>query len=98
MSICELCRQFEDAKCNFGLRLPQRMSCRHFEPGIEKFCANPTDFVSAGQILQMASYFGLKGAEMKKIKQMATTAEENRLDSGREAPPFLDPQKSVESI
>ena len=74
------------------------MSCRHFEPGIEKFCSNPTDFVSAAQILQMAGFFGLKGAEMKKVKQMATVEEQSRLTSGSETSPFIDPQEPVESI
>jgi len=47
------------------------MSCREFEPGIEKFCSNPGDFVGTGQILQMATFFGIKGTELKKITIMA---------------------------
>jgi hypothetical protein len=76
MIICEFCRQFQkDGKCKFGLRIPKRMSCREFNPGMERFCSDPSDFVGAGQILQMAGFFGLKGPEMKKIRAMATLAE-----------------------
>jgi len=50
------------------------MSCREFEPGIEKFCSNPADFVGTSQILQMATYFGIKGSELKKITLMAERA------------------------
>jgi hypothetical protein len=42
---------------------------------MERFCSDPSDFVGAGQILQMAGFFGLKGPEMKKIRAMATLAE-----------------------
>lgn len=51
------------------------MSCREFGPSIERFCANPKDFVSAGQIVQMASFFGFQRTEMKKIKLMADEEE-----------------------
>ncbi|HYL98874.1 MAG TPA: hypothetical protein VEZ90_07955 [Blastocatellia bacterium] len=74
------------------------MSCRHFEPGIEKFCSDPTDFVSAGQILQMATFFGLKGTEMRKVKQIAKTEEQSRLNASSGAPSFLDPTKPAEGI
>jgi hypothetical protein len=47
------------------------MSCREFEPGIEKFCSDPGDFVVTGQILQTATFFGIEGAELKKITIMA---------------------------
>lgn len=74
MVICEFCIQFRaDGRCAFGLRIPKAMSCREFQPGIEKFCSDPADFVSAGQILQMANYFGVKGTELKKVTAMATT-------------------------
>jgi hypothetical protein len=53
------------------------MGCREFEPGIKKFCSEPGDFVNSGQLIQMATYFGIKGTELKKIKQMA--AQEERL-------------------
>jgi hypothetical protein len=47
------------------------MGCREFEPGMEKFCSNPKDFVSPRQIVEMATHFGIKGLELKKIKLMA---------------------------
>ena len=61
-----------------GLNIPKGMSCREFGPTIEKFCANPNDFVSPSQIIQMAMYFGFKKAELKKIKLMAEAAEISR--------------------
>jgi len=72
MLICEFCvHQQQSGDCALGLRIPKRMSCREFEPGIEKFCSNPGDFVGTGQILQMATFFGIKGTELKKITIMA---------------------------
>jgi hypothetical protein len=47
------------------------MTCREFAPGVEKFCSNPSDFVSPDQIVQMAVYFGIKGIELKKVKLTA---------------------------
>jgi hypothetical protein len=76
MIICEFCLQFQkDGTCAFGLNIPKRMGCRDFDPGIEKFCSNPTDFVSPSQITQMAGFFGLKGIELKKVKLMAAREE-----------------------
>jgi len=75
MIICEFCVQLRDGdKCGFGLKIPKNMSCREFEPGIERFCSNPGDFASTGQILQMARFFGIKGREMKKVQAVATLA------------------------
>jgi hypothetical protein len=54
------------------------MSCRSFDPGIEKFCSEPSDFVNPSQIIQMATFFGFKKAELKKIKLMAEAAETSR--------------------
>lgn|ERR1700754_1891973 len=80
MIICEFCLQHqEDGKCRFGLNLPKHMGCREFDPGIEKFCSKPGDFVNAGQLIQMATYFGIKGMELKKVKQMAAQEERIRL-------------------
>jgi hypothetical protein len=62
-----------------GLNIPKAMSCREFGPGIEKFCSNPNDFVSPSQIVQMATFFGFKKAELKKIRLMAEAAEISRL-------------------
>jgi len=52
------------------------MRCREFSPGIERFCANPKDFVNSGQLLQMATFFGIKGSELKKVKVMAKRHED----------------------
>jgi hypothetical protein len=72
MRICEFCLQFrDDGVCAYGLRLPKQMHCREFDPGMEKFCSNPADFVSSAQIIQMATFFGIRGAELKKIKLMS---------------------------
>jgi hypothetical protein len=54
------------------------MSCREFDPTIERFCSNPADFVSSAQLLQMCAFFDIKGVELKKIKIMAARAEEDR--------------------
>ena len=80
MIICEFCLQYkEGGQCGLGLNMPRRMGCREFDPGIEKFCSSPGDFVNAGQIIQMAAYFGIKGVELKKVKLMA--GQEERLRS-----------------
>jgi hypothetical protein len=79
MTICEFCVQFQkDGKCAFGLKLPRHMSCREFDPSIEKFCSDPSDFAGSGQIIQMATFFGIKGVELKKIKLIAAQEERSR--------------------
>lgn len=76
MIVCELCSHYEpDGECRLGLKIPKGMSCREFSPGIERFCSNPKDFVSSSQIVQMASFFGMKGTELKKVKVMAARHE-----------------------
>lgn len=81
MIICDFCLQFQkDGTCAFGLNIPKRMGCRDFDPGIEKFCSNPTDFVSPSQIAQMAGFFGLKGIELKKVKLMAAREEKTQAE------------------
>ena len=80
MIICEFCRRYEpDGKCGLGLNIPKRMGCREFDPGVEKFCSKPNDFVSPRQIVEMATYFGIKGMELKKIKFMIAREESIRL-------------------
>ena len=92
MTLCEFCIQFQsDGRCRLGLKLPKQMGCREFDPGIEKFCSNPGDFVNSGQIIQMATYFGIKGMELKKVKQMA--AQEERMNS---KPPVADAPAAAE--
>lgn len=78
MTICEFCLQFRDGQCTFGLNLPKGMGCREFDPGMEKFCADPKDFKNAGQIVEMATFFGIKGTELKKVKVIAKREEQIR--------------------
>ena len=79
MIVCDFCMQHqEDGECGLGLRIPKHMSCREFAPGLVKFCSNPNDFASTAQIVQMSSFFGIKGMELKKVKVMAARAEEMR--------------------
>jgi hypothetical protein len=47
------------------------MRCREFSPGVEKFCADPADFVSPNQIVEMAKFFGIDKTELKKVKIIA---------------------------
>ena len=80
MIVCEFCVHYEpDGKCRLGLNIPKAMGCREFKPGLERFCSDPKDFVSPRQIIDMATYFGIKGTELKKIKLMTASAETNRL-------------------
>jgi hypothetical protein len=79
MIICEFCLRYEPGgKCGLGLTIPKRMGCHEFDPGVEKFCADPSDFVSSRQIVEMATYFGIKGMELKKVKAMTAREESNR--------------------
>ena len=71
MTICEFCQHYENSSCRVGMNIPKTMRCREFAPGIEKFCANPADFVSPNQIVEMAKFFGLNNTELKKVKIIA---------------------------
>ena len=72
MNICDFCLlRSQDGACRLGLNPPKTMKCREFAPGIEKFCAKPTDFVSPNQIIEMAKFFGLERTELKKVKIIA---------------------------
>jgi hypothetical protein len=51
------------------------MSCREFGPAIDRFCSDPKDFVNSSQIVEMATFFGMKGPELRKVKMMATREE-----------------------
>jgi hypothetical protein len=83
MAICQFCSQLvEEGKCYLGLRLPKSMRCHEFAPGLDKFCSNPGDFVNTGQIVQMATFFGMKGPELKKVMAMAR-GEEARLKESK---------------
>jgi hypothetical protein len=70
--ICDFCSQYQrDGRCRLGLNIPKAMGCREFDPSMERFCSDPKDFVGAGQINQMAAFFGIKGRELKKVALMA---------------------------
>jgi len=78
MRVCEFCQHYQYGECKLGLNLPKNMSCREFSPVMEQFCAEPKDFVSLGQIVQMAMFFGFQKMELKKIRAMAAKAESAR--------------------
>lgn len=74
MIVCDLCSHYKpEGECRLGLKLPKGMNCREFGPVIEKFCSDPADFESSRQIVQMATFFGMKGTELKKVKVMAVS-------------------------
>ena len=80
MIVCEFCLHYKQgSKCDLGLNIPKGMSCREFRPVIEKFCADPKDFVSQNQIMQMATFFGFQRMELKKIRVMAADEEKRAL-------------------
>ena len=80
MIICELCSHYGlSGECRIELRIPKSMSCPGFNPTMEKFCSDPKDFVNEGQIVEMATFFGMKGTELKKVKLMASREETARL-------------------
>lgn len=80
MIVCDFCSHYQwDGKCRIGLNIPKGMSCSGFSPVMEKFCSEPKDFVNLNQIIQMATFFGMKGMELKKVKQMAVREESARL-------------------
>lgn len=79
MIVCEFCLHYQSSgECRLGLKIPKSMTCREFGPALEKFCSDPKDFVDPSQLVQMAIYFGIKGPELKKVKQMAASAESAR--------------------
>ena len=80
MIVCEFCLQYkQDGGCGLGLKIPKSMTCREFGPTLEKFCSDSKDFVDPKQIIQMATYFGIKGPELKKVKVMAAREQTIRL-------------------
>lgn len=82
MIVCEFCMQRKlNGECGLGLRIPAGMGCHEFAPGMEKFCADPKDFVSSRQIIEMAAFFGIKGRELKKVKRLAVGEESTRLST-----------------
>jgi len=80
MIACDFCVQCKpDGECRLGLNRPKGMGCHAFDPGMERFCADPKDFVNSRQIIEMATFFGIKGMELKKVKRMAAREEDIRL-------------------
>jgi hypothetical protein len=59
------------------------MGCREFEPSFEKFCSDPKDFVGPAQIVQMATFFGMKGRELKRVNLMVARVEREMLAGAR---------------
>ena len=87
MIICEFCLQYQqDGKCGAGLSIRKKMSCRIFDPGLEKFCSKPSDFKSSSQIIQMATFFGIRRGELKKVEVMVKREEKRRLETPPIAP------------
>jgi hypothetical protein len=54
------------------------MTCREFSPTLTGFCSDANDFVNPRQIVEMATYFGIKGPELRKVKLMASQEESSR--------------------
>ena len=80
MKVCDFCVQSrQDGSCRLGLNPPKAMGCPSFEPSLEKFCSDPKDFVGPAQIVQMATFFGMKGKELKKVNLMAAREESARI-------------------
>ena len=79
MLVCEFCLQYkQDGECGLGLKIPKSMTCREFVPTLDKFCSDASDFVDPKQLVQMATYFGIKGPELKKVKLMAAREQTSR--------------------
>ena len=79
MIACDFCKHYrQDGECYLGLKIPKAMGCREFEPELGRFCSDPKDFVGPAQIVQMATFFGMKGSELKKVNLMAAREESAR--------------------
>ena len=74
MTLCEFCvLQQPDARCSRGHRIPKKMKCVDFTPGIERFFSTPGDYTGREQLKQMASFFGLTGKELKRVLALSET-------------------------
>ena len=72
MQLCEFCvLQQSDGQCRYDHKAPAKMRCVDFTPGIERFCASPSDYAGQEQIKQMAIFFGLAGKELKRVVAMS---------------------------
>jgi len=81
MTICEFCSHYKHGQCGLGLDTPKTMSCREFDASLSGFCSDRNDFVSPKQIIEMATFFGFKRTELKKVKLMVAAEESSRLFS-----------------
>src|ERR1041384_6578030 len=80
MTLCEFCTlQQADGRCAVGYRIPKKMRCRGFAPGIERFCSTPADYLGPEQLRQMALFFGLAGKELKLVLALGKTNQESHL-------------------
>lgn len=80
MIVCEFCTRYgQNGSCGLGLDIANGLRCSEFEPGLERFCSDSKDFVSPRKITGMATFFGIKGQELKKIRLMAIREESIRL-------------------
>jgi hypothetical protein len=78
MIICDFCLHYrQDLKCQLGLNIPKGMTCGQFDASLKEFCSNPNDAVSADQIIKMATFFGVKRTELKKVRLMALREEKS---------------------
>ena len=79
MIVCDFCKYSrEDGQCDLGLKIPKAMGCREFAPSLEKFCSESKDFVGRAQLVEMATFFGMKGSELGKVNLMASREERAR--------------------
>ena len=75
MIICEFCvEQEQKGICRLERKIPKGMSCHGFVATISGFCSDRNDFESSNQIIEMATHFGIKGSELKKVKLMLKQA------------------------
>ena len=78
-TLCEFCSERDaGGSCRLERPTPRAMGCRDFAPEMANFFANPLDFTGLAQVVQMATFFGLRGSEMKKVRAMAACAVERR--------------------
>ncbi len=74
MTLCEFCAlQQADGVCSKGHTTPKKMRCVDFTPGIERFCSTPGDYTGQEQLRQMASFFGIRGKELKRVLALSET-------------------------
>jgi hypothetical protein len=74
MTLCEFCvLQQADRRCSKGHKIPKKMKCVDFTPGIERFCSTPADYTGREQLKQMALFFGIAGRELEKVLEMSET-------------------------